>query len=190
MDGIPYTVKNKDSLSKISISMRVPLEAILDANDIQNDNIIQGTVLFIPGARMKQEDLRLALGELFIYPIRGRLTSPFGWRNDPISGVQRHHAALDLAAAMGTPVKASMDGRVSVVGLNATYGKYIILVHANGFQTMYAHLSATSVKQGAAVSQGSKIGEVGSTGYSTGPHLHFAIYKNGRALNPLELLTK
>jgi murein DD-endopeptidase MepM/ murein hydrolase activator NlpD len=189
MDGIPYTVKSGDSLLKISSGMGVPLAAILDANDIQSDTITPGTTLFIPGARMRSEDLKLALGELFIYPIRGRLTSPFGWRNDPISGVRRYHAALDLAANTGTPVKAAMDGKVATVGFNGTYGKFIILSHGNGFQTMYAHLSVTSVTQGSSVQQGAKIGEVGSTGYSTGPHLHFAVYKNGRAVNPFDLLS-
>jgi murein DD-endopeptidase MepM/ murein hydrolase activator NlpD len=188
MDGIPYTVKKGDSLSKISSAMGVPLEVILDANDIQSETLILGKVLFIPGAKMRSEDLKLILGDTFIYPIRGRLTSPFGWRNDPISGVRRYHAALDLAAATGTPIKAAMDGRVSSVGLNSVYGKFIIISHTNGYQTMYAHMSATSVNQGALVSQGTKIGEVGSTGYSTGPHLHFAIYKNGRAVNPLDFL--
>ncbi|MDR1956614.1 MAG: M23 family metallopeptidase [Treponema sp.] len=188
MDGIPYTVKPGDSLSKISSAMGVPLEVILDANDIQSETLKAGKVLFIPGAKMRGEDLKLVLGNTFIYPIRGRLTSPFGWRNDPISGVRRYHAALDLAAAMGTPIKAAMDGRISSVGLNSVYGKYIIISHANGYQTMYAHMSATSVSQGSMVSQGAKIGEVGSTGYSTGPHLHFAIYKNGRAVNPLDFL--
>jgi murein DD-endopeptidase MepM/ murein hydrolase activator NlpD len=190
MDGIPYTVKKGDSLSKISAAMGVPLEAILDANDVQTDTISQGTVLFIPGARMRSEDLKLALGELFIYPIRGRLTSPYGWRNDPISGVRRYHAALDLAAPIGTPVKAAMDGRVSAVGMNATYGKFIILSHSGGYQTMYAHLNTIALEQGARTVQGAKIGEVGNTGYSTGPHLHFAVYKNGRAVNPLELLNQ
>jgi murein DD-endopeptidase MepM/ murein hydrolase activator NlpD len=189
MDGIPYTVKNGDTLSKISAGMEVPLEAILDANDILSENISSGTVLFIPGAKMRTEDLKLALGELFIYPIRGRLTSPFGWRNDPISGERRYHAALDLAAPTGTPIKAAMDGRISTVGLNSVYGKYIIISHSGAYQTMYAHLSLTSVRQGDYIYQGSKIGEVGSTGYSTGPHLHFAVYKNGRAVNPLELLS-
>jgi murein DD-endopeptidase MepM/ murein hydrolase activator NlpD len=138
---------------------------------------------------MRSEDLRLALGELFIYPLKGaRLTSPFGWRNDPISGVRRHHAAIDLAAPMGTTVKAAMDGKVSSVGFNSTYGKYIILSHGSEYQTMYAHLNEVSVKQGGRVTQGIKIGEVGSTGYSTGPHLHFAVYKNGRAVNPLDYL--
>jgi murein DD-endopeptidase MepM/ murein hydrolase activator NlpD len=188
MDGIPYTVKKGDSLSKISSSLKVPLEAILDANDIQSDDISQGTVLFIPGARMKSEELKLALGEFFIYPIRGRLTSPYGWRDDPISGVRRFHAAVDLASPTGTIVKAAMDGMVSTTGFNATYGNYIILTHGGGFQTMYAHLSVISVNKNAAVNQGSKIGEVGNTGYSTGSHLHFAVFKSGKAVNPLDYL--
>jgi murein DD-endopeptidase MepM/ murein hydrolase activator NlpD len=188
MDGIPYTVKKGDTLSKISGAHRVPLEAILDANDIKNDSINPGTVLFIPGAKMKTEELKLALGELFIYPVRGRQTSPYGWRNDPISGVRRFHAALDLAAPTGTPIKAAMDGRVVTLGFNSVYGKYIIMNHGNGFQTLYAHMNAASVGQGAYVQQGAKIGEVGSTGYSTGPHLHFGIFKNGKAVNPLEFL--
>jgi murein DD-endopeptidase MepM/ murein hydrolase activator NlpD len=188
MDGIPYTVKRGDNLNKISTAMGVPLPAILDANNLESDTIAAGMTLFIPGAKMRKEDLKLALGELFVYPIRGQLSSPYGWRNDPISGVRRYHAALDLAARLGTPVKASLDGRVDTVGLNATFGKYIIISHSGGYQTMYAHLSSTAVIQGSYVYQGSKIGEVGSTGYSTGPHLHFALYKNGRPVNPLEFL--
>jgi len=189
MDGIPYVVKNGDSLSKISKSMGVPLEAILDANDIQSDVINAGMTLFIPGARMNKDDLALALGELFIYPLKGaRLSSPFGWRNDPISGERRHHAAIDLSAPQGTVVWAAMDGKVSALGYNVTYGNYIILSHAGGFQTMYAHLHSISVKRGETVSKGTQIGTVGNTGYSTGPHLHFAVYKNSMAVNPLDYL--
>ena len=122
MDGIPYIVKDGDSLSEISQSMGVPLEAILDANEIQSDIISAGMTLFVPGAKMDRQELRMALGELFIYPIRGaRLTSPFGWRNDPISGVRRHHAAIDLGAPQGTHIRAAMEGRVSALGFNATY---------------------------------------------------------------------
>jgi murein DD-endopeptidase MepM/ murein hydrolase activator NlpD len=164
------------------------MEIILDANNMDSDSITVGMSLFIPGAKMRAEDLKLALGELFIYPVRGRLSSPYGWRNDPISGARRFHAALDMAANTGTPVKASMDGRVATVGLNSVYGKYIILSHGGGFQTLYAHLNSVAVTQGTYVNQGSKIGEVGSTGYSTGPHLHFAVYRNGKPVNPLEYL--
>jgi murein DD-endopeptidase MepM/ murein hydrolase activator NlpD len=190
IDGIPYVAKKGDSLFGISQSMGVPMEAILDANDLQQDSITAGQMIFIPGARMRSEDLKMALGELFIYPLKGaRLTSPFGWRKDPISGVRRHHAAIDLAAPTGTPVKAAMDGKVSSVGFNSTYGKYLILSHGKEYQTLYAHLNQISVKQGARVNQGVKIGEVGSTGYSTGPHLHFAIYRNGRPVNTLDFLS-
>jgi murein DD-endopeptidase MepM/ murein hydrolase activator NlpD len=189
IDGVPYKVKKGDTLSKISQSKGVPLDAILDANDIQRDVIKEGETIFIPGARMKTEDLKLALGELFARPLQGaRLSSPFGWRNDPITGVRRHHAAIDLAAPTGTLVKAASDGKVSSVGFNGTYGNFIILSHGNSFQTMYAHLNVVSVKQGDQVKQNQKIGEVGSTGYSTGPHLHFSVYKNGRAVNPLDFL--
>ncbi|MDR3122327.1 MAG: M23 family metallopeptidase [Treponema sp.] len=188
MDGIPYTVKRGDTLSKISATLGAPMEAILDANNMDSDTIIVGKSLFIPGARMRIEDLKLALGELFVYPLRGRLSSPYGWRADPINGARRFHAAVDMAATTGTPVTAPLDGRVATVGFNSVYGKYIILSHGGGYQTLYAHLNTVSAAQGAYVSQGSKIGEVGSTGYSTGPHLHFALYKNGKPVNPLEYL--
>ena len=189
MDGIPYTVKSGDSLSQISQAMGVPLEAILDANDIQSDYINAGMTVFIPGARMNRDDLRLALGELFIYPVRGaRLSSPFGWRNDPFTGVRRHHAALDLSAPQGTPVWAAMEGKVASVSFDRTFGNYVILNHSGGYQTMYAHLHSVSVKAGDGVAQGGQIGTVGSTGYSTGPHLHFALFRNGRAVNPLDYM--
>jgi murein DD-endopeptidase MepM/ murein hydrolase activator NlpD len=188
MDGIPYTVKKGDTLDKIAKSMGVPLEVILDANDIRSDNIQQGETFFIPGARMAPEALRLALGELLIYPVRSRVTSQFGWRISPVTGQRHFHAALDLAGSIGTPIKAAMDGKVSTVGLSPTFGKFIILSHDTGYQSMYAHLSVVSVKQGERVNQGSKIGEIGNTGLTTGPHLHFAVYKNGRAVNPLDLL--
>jgi murein DD-endopeptidase MepM/ murein hydrolase activator NlpD len=190
MDGIPYTVKKGDSFSRISKDLGAPLEAILDANRIQSDIVTPGTVLFIPGARMKKEELKLALGELVIYPLKKfRLSSPFGWRHDPITGVRRYHAAVDMAAATGTPVRSAMDGKVASIGYNSVYGNFIILTHDGGYQTLYAHLSAVSVKKDNRVVQGAKIGEVGNTGYSTGPHLHFAAYKNGRAVNPMDILT-
>ncbi|MDR1229766.1 MAG: M23 family metallopeptidase [Spirochaetaceae bacterium] len=188
MDGIPVTVQRGDSLTKIGAAHGVPVTAILDANDLDSEQLTEGSSLFIPGAKMNGEELRAVIGDLFIYPVRGRLSSPFGWRSDPISGERRYHAAIDLAANMGTPVKASMDGRVTSVGFNSTYGNYIIITHSGGYQTMYAHLSVVSVENNQYVVQGREIGKVGSTGYSTGPHLHFALYKNSRSLNPLDYL--
>jgi murein DD-endopeptidase MepM/ murein hydrolase activator NlpD len=189
MDGIPYTVKKGDSYTKIAAVFEVPLEAVLDANDIQSDVINPGTVLFIPGARMDKNALRQALGELFIYPVNGRMSSPFGWRKDPFTGTRSYHGGLDLSARMGTPVKAAADGKVSATGTNAVYGNFVILSHAGDYQTMYAHLSRIMVR-GGSVNQGTVIGLVGNTGRSTGAHLHFAVYKNKRAVNPLEVLNK
>ena len=193
MDGIPYLVKSGDNLTGISRAMGVPLEAILDANDLQSDRINAGMSLFIPGARMKTEDLKMALGELyiFVYPVRGaRLSSPFGWRDDPFgSGARVYHAAVDLSVPQGTPIVASMGGRISAVGFDRTYGNYLIVTHSGDFQTMYAHLHTVAVKRGDQVSQGDQIGTVGTTGRSTGPHLHFALYVNGRAVNPLDFLS-
>ena len=190
MDGIPYLVKNGDSYAKIAASLDVPLEAILDANDIQNDTINAGAVLFIPGAKMDKTALRQALGELFIWPLSGRRNSGFGWRNDPFTKVRSFHAGLDISASTGTAVKASADGRVTATGYNGVYGNFIIISHADNYQTMYAHLNKILVRKGANVNQGAVIAQSGNSGRSTGPHLHFSVYKNDRAINPLEVLNK
>ncbi|MDR1363141.1 MAG: M23 family metallopeptidase [Spirochaetaceae bacterium] len=188
MDGIPYTVVKGDSYQKIADKMNVALEAILDANDIQNDDINVGDVLFLPGAKMRSDDLKMALGELFVYPVRGRLSSSFGWRKDPFTGQRRYHSAIDLAANTGTPIRAAADGRVTSVAYSPVFGNYLIITHSGNFQSMYAHLNSISVKEGDRVEQNSNVGAVGNTGRSTGAHLHFAIYKNGRAVNPLEYI--
>jgi murein DD-endopeptidase MepM/ murein hydrolase activator NlpD len=190
IDGIPYQVKNGDSLTKISASFSVPLEVILDVNDIKSDVLRTGETLFIPGARMNDMDLRLSLGELFIYPVQNRfITSHYGMRKDPISGAINFHTGIDFRANTGATVMAALDGVVSLVTENWLYGKYIIITHDNGYKTLYGHLSSFSVKQGDRVARGKKIGEAGNTGYSTGPHLHFTIYnKNNKTINPLDLL--
>ena len=188
MDGVAYTVRNGDNLSRLAQIWGIPVEAILDANDLESEIILPGAVLFLPGARMDGAELKRALGDLFSYPVRGRLTSPYGWRQEPISGVRRFHAAMDIAANTGTPVKAAMAGKVVAVGYNAVYGKYIILSHDGSYQTWYAHLNAYRTSVGKKVALGERIGDVGNTGYSTGSHLHFAVFRNGRALDPLPLL--
>ena len=190
VDGIPYQIQRGDSLSRIAASFNVPLDVILDINDIKTDNISPGETIFIPGARMNDIDLRLSLGDLFMWPLASRyITSHYGMRRDPINGVLSFHTGIDLRANTGTTVMAALDGVVSVVTENWLYGKYIIVTHDNGYKTMYGHLSAYSVREGDRVTRGRKIGEVGNTGRSTGPHLHFGIYdRNNRLINPLDLL--
>jgi murein DD-endopeptidase MepM/ murein hydrolase activator NlpD len=192
MNGIPYIIKQGDTLSKISKNWNIPLEVLADVNNIERDLLIPGQNIFLPGARMPTRDLKLALGTLFIHPLKGmgaRQTSAFGWRKDPFTGVQRLHEAIDWAIAVGTPVKAASDGRVAKTGNDPGYGRYVILSHSENFETLYAHLSVISVKDGDRVEQGEKIGEVGNTGRSTGSHLHFALYRNRRAVDPLDFLS-
>ncbi|MDR2792491.1 MAG: M23 family metallopeptidase [Treponema sp.] len=192
MDGIPYTIRAGDTYQKIADNFKVPLQVILDANDIQNEIMNPGDILFIPGAQMKREDLKMALGDYFMWPLKERtITSPYGWRLDPFTGIGgRVHEGIDLSAKIGTTVRAAMDGRVIKIGNSAIYGKYIIISHGNGFETLYGHLSLYSIKEGAFVYQGTKIAESGGTGQVTGPHLHFGVYKNGKSINPLDYLAK
>lgn len=123
----------------------------------------------------------------FVYPLSGRLSSGFGWRNVSVNG-NRYHAGIDLAAPLGTPVRAARDGLVVRAGWWGTYGYAIALDHGDGSETRYAHLSAVSVVPGEVVRQGDVIGLVGSTGASTGPHLHFELRFGSVAVDPLGYL--
>jgi len=193
MDGITYVVQKNDSISKIAAKMKVPQNAILDANDVRNDTIIPGQELFIPGAIMDAKALSSAITRIektMIRPVNGRITSGYGWREDPVHprpGEKRFHQALDFSGKIGDPVKAAMSGTVGYTANNPVLGNFIILKHGK-YQTLYAHLSAFSVKTGEEVKQGQKIGEVGNTGYTTGPHLHFEVFQNGNRVNPLDVL--
>ncbi|NWF57486.1 MAG: M23 family metallopeptidase [Syntrophaceae bacterium] len=118
-----------------------------------------------------------------IWPIQGKITSPFGPRG------KRFHGGIDIRSPSYQEVKAAMDGEVILARHTSTgYGKVIFLRHDQGFLTLYGHLNVIMAKEGDAVRQGQPIGGVGSTGRSTGPHLHFEVRLNGRPLNPLPLL--
>ncbi|WP_448579751.1 M23 family metallopeptidase [Thermaurantiacus sp.] len=120
-------------------------------------------------------------------PVEGaRMSSGFGMRFHPILGFSRMHQGLDFAAATGTPVVASAGGKVIQAGWGGGYGNVVKIEHSNGLVTRYAHLSRIDVKNGQAVSQGQRIGAVGSTGLSTGPHLHYEVWLNGKAVNPAQ----
>lgn len=121
----------------------------------------------------------------FISPADGILTSPFGYRIHPISGKFQHHNGVDIGNKVGTTIKSSQNGKVTYVGWLQGYGKTIIVSSGN-VKTYYAHLDQFSVQIDQLVKQGQKIGEMGTTGYSTGSHLHFEIRINGKPVNPLK----
>lgn len=188
MDGILYTVRGGDSLSGIARRYKVDYDLVLDANNLETPVVTPNQKVFLPGASMSGWELKQALGELFIYPARGELTSRYGYRGDPFTGVRRFHNGIDIANVAGTPIRASMDGRVTDTGFHSSYGNYIVINHDRGFQTLYGHLRAFKVKRGQYVTQGQVIGQMGNTGYSTGTHVHFCVFKNNQHQDPLKVL--
>ena len=122
-----------------------------------------------------------------IWPTRGWVTSGYGRRIHPMTGRRHFHAGLDIAAQFGTPVIAPANARVAFSGRkNRALGKTVILDHGSGIRTWYGHLAEIHVERGARVSRGQQLGAVGSTGRSTGPHLHYVVEVNGKTVNPID----
>lgn len=117
-----------------------------------------------------------------------RFTSGYGTRKDPFHGRAGFHGGVDIAAAVGTPILASADGVVTKVADGSRYGKYVSIQHRDGTESSYGHMSAQSVRVGQRVRQGQKVGELGSTGRSTGPHLDYRITRNGARFDPMQVL--
>ncbi|MER3395829.1 MAG: hypothetical protein C4319_03480 [Acidimicrobiia bacterium] len=122
----------------------------------------------------------------FVWPADGPLTSGFGPRLHPIAGVVRQHNGIDIGAPYGAPVRAAASGTVIKAGAMGGYGLVVVIDHGNGLSTLYAHQSRILVSPGSSISQGAVVGEVGSTGYSTGPHLHFEVRINGEPVDPMQ----
>ena len=196
MDGIPYTIKEGDSISSIASKNRVKVNDILDVNNIEDDKkLMAGQTIFLPGARMNSDELVKAIGLIpvkpMIAPVPGKVTSRWGWREDPFnpgSGRMIFHYAIDYSGNIGDPVKAAMQGTVLLVNRNPLLGNYIVISHSGGLQSLYAHLSRTTVRERETVRQGQTIGRVGDTGRVTGAHLHFEVRRNGTRINPNEVI--
>jgi murein DD-endopeptidase MepM/ murein hydrolase activator NlpD len=121
-------------------------------------------------------------------PVAGPLTSPFGSRGSPVNSTQEFHEGIDIGAAQGTPIRSAAAGTVSFAGQMSGYGNVVIVQHAGGLSTRYAHQSAMLVTAGQPVAAGEVIGAVGATGEATGPHLHFEVRLNDVAVNPAPYL--
>ena len=119
-------------------------------------------------------------------PFDNGVSSRFGWRSDPFTGESKFHRGVDLRATYGTEVPAAAGGTVVFAGERGTYGNLVVMRHANGVETRYAHLSALEVKEGDVVEAGRAVGRVGSTGRSAAPHLHFEVLVNGERVDPAE----
>ncbi|MBS1526613.1 MAG: M23 family metallopeptidase [Bacteroidetes bacterium] len=124
------------------------------------------------------------------YPRLSSITSAFGYRTNPFDSEDAElHPGVDFKGAKGDPVRVTADGRVIFTGWKGGYGNCIIVQHKNDFQTLYGHLSHINVEEGQQVKTGDVVGKVGSTGRTTGPHLHYEVRKNGKPVNPAKFLT-
>jgi murein DD-endopeptidase MepM/ murein hydrolase activator NlpD len=140
---------------------------------------------FIPGADFTPTERTFFLNPGFRFPLRDfRLTSGFGYRENPVTGNIVMHQGIDLAAPEGTAVYAIYDGTVTEIGEDPIYGIYIIVTHRNRLTSLYGHLQRTEIALRQTVRSGTLIGRVGSTGQSTGPHLHFELRQDGRPIDP------
>ena len=117
-----------------------------------------------------------------------KLTSPYGYRIHPTLGTRKFHNGVDLANNQGTPIYAARSGKVTVATYGGTYGYYVTINHGDGYSSLYAHMTHYTVSKGQTVKKGDVIGYMGSTGRSTGPHLHFSIFYNGSSVNPMNYI--
>jgi murein DD-endopeptidase MepM/ murein hydrolase activator NlpD len=212
---VTHTVVAGDTLWAIASSTGVGVEALAAANGLCETAILKlGRVLTIPGpgapssvpgavpraaaparssvpsradaVSMPPSDpaRRLAL----LWPSGGIVTSRFGWRVHPIFGGREFHTGMDIATRYGSPVVAARAGVVRFVGWKSGYGRIIVIAHDGGIETAYSHLSAALVDPGQRVTQGQVIGRIGSSGWSTGPHLFFEVRRNGVPIDPARYL--
>lgn len=191
VDGLFYRVQKGDSIQSVVKKYNVSIEDLLDVNDLESEVLSVGKNLFIPGAKLDKTTLKNAMGDTFINPLRNsawRLTSRCGYRANPFTGVRQYHPGIDLAISQGTPIYAALSGKVVACGWSNVYGNYVIIDHQNGYQSLYGHMYKKLCKLNQEVTTNTKIGLVGNTGYSTGPHLHFTVYKNGKVIDPLTLI--
>ncbi|MDR2746841.1 MAG: M23 family metallopeptidase [Treponema sp.] len=187
-DGIIHRVKRGETLDAIAGTYKTDPQGIRTVNELISNKVAAGTALFIPGARLDWDALQEINGDLFSWPLRGYITSAYGYRPSPFTGVRQFHSGIDIGSGMGTPIRAAMSGRVSSVGYDDSYGNFVVISHHSGYRTLYGHLSVVRVKPGTYVATGERIGDVGTSGRSTGPHLHFTVYKNGITVNPRALM--
>ncbi len=196
--GIYHQVKPGETLSGIGRVYGIPYKKLARLNYIRNpDKLEVGQKIFIPKASRRLAVPTIASAKSrrkaqfkpawngkapFTWPLKGMVTSRFGPRNGSF------HDGIDIGAPIGTPVRAAADGRVIYSGVLRGYGNVVIVRHARGYVTVYAHHKVNRVKEGEEVRRGQKIAEVGTSGRTTGPSLHFEVRKNNLARDPLPYL--
>jgi murein DD-endopeptidase MepM/ murein hydrolase activator NlpD len=180
-------VANKGALEAAREQKKVSLDSLnaqerADAEEIDGLQAVSADLAAKIRAAQARSTVRRVSGAGFIWPVSAPITSPFGWRWG------RMHEGIDLGAAYGSPIAAVAAGVVIYAGWEGGYGNLVVIDHGGGIATAYGHQSSIAVSLGQSVSQGETLGYVGSTGHSTGPHLHFEVRVNGQAVDPLGYL--
>lgn len=181
-DGIPLSVQG--NLDELCRRYDLDPDEVLAVNGRTRDDLAGTVSLFFPGVQHEGYALSLSLGTAVTSPLGAWWqTSAFGWRADPFTGAASRHQGVDLAAPLGSAVRSVSDGTVSLTGANDVLGNYVMVRLLNR-TFVYGHLDRVFVRAGQRVGQGDRIGTIGMTGRTTGPHLHFEVRENGVPVNP------
>lgn len=190
--------EKKDEISEYEADIANKEKAIKEYEDMiaEQDDIIGALEAAVATAKKRRQEMGVSgnsasySGGTFCWPAPAytRISDDYGWRDHPILGVQQFHNGVDMAAPSGSSILAAADGEVVAATYNATMGNYVMIDHGGGLFTIYMHASALFVSSGDIVSSGDEIAAVGSTGRSTGPHLHFGVRLNGSYVSPWNYL--
>lgn len=189
---VEHKIENGESLSLVARKYKTTVGAIVAENNMSNTVVMAGQTIKVPANQVR--DFKVTQGRSEVtraswkMPVRGRLSDKYGWRNHPVYRKRLFHAGIDIAAPKGAPIAAAANGKVIYAGRRSGYGNLVIVSHASGMSTRYAHCSSILVKKGQTVRAGQLLARVGATGVATGNHLHFEVRKNGKPQNPLTFL--
>lgn len=208
-DGMFYVVRSGDTLATIAKRYGITADMIRKANAPEaTKTLAKGAEIFLPGARpeaVQEAAPKKPAGtgsssrtttvastsgasRSYKWPVIGKINSPFGWRRHPVTRRRDFHTGVDIKAPRGRSIKAAKGGRVEYSGWMGGYGRVVVIKHNDGNSTLYAHCNALSVRKGQTVAQGQQVGTVGTSGRTTGPHLHFEVRQGKGPVNPLKLL--
>jgi LysM repeat protein len=188
ISGIYYRVNKGDTLSSIAEKYDLEIENIREVNKLYSSVIHPGEKIYIPHGTMKKEDLDRIIGSKFQLPASGTVKNNYGSYIDPLTGLKVYNYGIDILNGKGTAVFAAKDGIVGNTSYNPYYGRVILINHSGSFQSMYGCLDRIVVEPGDHVLRGDIVGYIGNSGFKSGEHLQFSIFKNKEDVDTLEYL--
>ncbi|MBF9014769.1 MULTISPECIES: peptidoglycan DD-metalloendopeptidase family protein [unclassified Oceanispirochaeta] len=193
VDGIVYKTTRNDNLENLIFRYGLEKRDLVLYNphiQIRDKKleIFPGQELFLPDVSLTDDQLRDRTGQLYVFPVQGRILTTYGSIRDNVTQIESFHNGIDIKGDLGDPVVAALDGTIISAGFNNSYGNFIVVDHRNGYKTLYAHLNSISVRRNDKVLQGEIIAEVGKSGFAPSAHLHFSLFKGKKSVDPLDFL--